>query len=291
MPAPSSGGILQAAAFATAGSWSTGAVPTGTSDNDVMVPGQLNEDVIAGATDYGAVPTDLDVLTIDAGFSRSFCSSGAPLKISAKLLRVYGSSGFFFEGDDDGVTGLPIDDVIINTRSPGTPVELGTASGAHADQDYEDSIIIQQGNVTFKSNMVLDAGCEVYLDGSGATLNVSDGMANPVVLLVVNDGLVNSHGEITTCYLNGGRLIQDTSLLTTIVVGNGAYFAMNHTSCTNIVVMRGGTVDFTMVSRDFKDVTNLTLHKGANAVGQFAQGAFGASPVAVTNLFDFRNDP
>lgn len=290
MAAPGSGGILQAADFSVDGSYSTGAKPAGTSDNDVMIPSQLGVDVVKGAFNYGAVPTDLDVLTVDKGFSRLVATSGTPLQISTKLLRMYGSSGFYFEGDDDGTTAKPIDDVLIDC-APNTPVELGTASGSHADQDYEDTITVRSGNVTLKTNCDLNAACKVFVDGAGATLNISDGMPNPVVSLIVTAGLVKSAGEITTATLLGGTLIQDTSLLTTVFVGPGATFVLNHTACTNIFVFGGGTVDFTQMSRDFKDVALMYLYKGANVIGQFQQGGFTASPVNVTTLFDFRMDP
>lgn len=288
MPAPGSGGKLQAGPWSTAGSWSTGSKPAGTSNNDVIVPGETNADITM-ASDEGGV--DLDILTINPNYARLFGTSVAPIKISAKRIQVFGSAGFYFEGDDDAVSALPIDDVLIDCRNPGTPVELGTAAGSHADQDYQDFIRIMQGTVTFKQNMDLNATCDVILDGSGATLIIASEMPNAVVDLFVNRGTVISDGAITNLHIgNGGIVTQGTAVVATTRIYEGGTFILNHTAATTIEVWRGGTLDLSQVG-DFKDITTLIIHKGAIIIGTFQEGLFGANPVQVTNLEDHRSDP
>jgi len=223
----------------TAGNWG-GALPV---DDDVaLIPQSLNANV-TDTGDQGAI--DLDNLQVHKDFGGLFGTSGSPIHIGADVLKVYGSSGFYFNLDDDGAVDTQVERAWINCQAAGTPVQLGKHGAARAGSDYL-NIFVNRGNVTFTNTVAWAAAAIIKCNGSGARCTFS--ASGPTVpSLIVNAGQVWSNVVLTTLIMGGGIAIQDLAAITTAHIGKGAtldirYGGAGVTVATLIYVGNGGTL-------------------------------------------------
>lgn len=274
-----SAGILNATDWSTAASWSSGSKPV--SNDDAVVPNTLAANVTM-AGDETAV--DLDLLVVHRGFVNTFGTSAAPLKFSADLIKVFGSSGFYFTGTD-----VSTDEIRLQMPTNTTPVELG-----NADTGDFTRIICQRGLITLKANILFSASGMVEVgwmnDAVGDVRVILAAAADTLPNLRMNGGRVMSDAVITLAHICGGTLTQDTVAVTTAYVYSGGILQLNGsgTVATTVVVYDGGTLDLLQTALQ-KTITTLYLFPGAKVL--WDTNDVGATPGlhTITNLFDLRN--
>ncbi len=262
------------------GNWSTGGNWSGTGKpvdaDDVMIPKALGSDVTMSA-DEGDV--DLDLLHVHKFYPGRVGTSGAPIKIAADLIEVFGSSGFYFECDDQGAPNHTTDEVRIATPTPDTPVELGNATGSTLG-DF-DRVGINRGNLTCKASIKWTAAAHLevgFLNNLDSDAHVTLAATGPTLAnLRMNGGRVESNVVITRADVCGGILVQDIAAITTVYVYRGGVLHLNGqgTVATTVVVYDGGTLDLLQTADD-KILTDLTLWPGS--IIKWSPNDVGADP-------------
>jgi len=248
---------LTAAAYTTAGSWAGAALP---SDGDrALIPSTLGVDVIGG--DQGSI--DLALLDVSEGFNYRFCSSATPLKGAADLIRVVGSTGFYYECSLDGGTASKVDDCRIQMPSRDTPFELGSET---ADAGDWDAIEVMRGKGTLKGNIAFGAAAVLrvgYVSSRYDDVNllISAG-ADTLPEYHQLGGLCEAQSVITVGHIHG-RHTQKTAAMTTAYVYPGGVLNYEHTAGTLIVVYPGGTLNFKTNGGTVKAITNVIAWPGA----------------------------
>lgn len=250
------GGLLNATDWSTNGNWSSGTKPA--IGDEAIIP-NTNAANITIAGDETAV--DLDMLYVQRGYTNTFGTSASPLQFSADLIKVLGSSGFYFEGTD-----VTTDEIRLQMPNNNTPVELGNADTG----DFE-RVICNRGLITLKANILFSATGIVEVGWKNDRANdvrviIASG-ADTLPNLRMNGGTVTSDGAITEAHIRAGTLTQDTAAVTTAYVYDGARLELNGngTVATTVVVYGGGTLDLLQTSF-LKTITTLYLFPGANIV-------------------------
>lgn len=281
-----SAGLLNASDWSTAANWSSGSKPI--DDDDAIVPNTLGANVTMSGDETGI---DLDLLKVQRGFTKTFGTSAAPLQFAADLIKVFGSSGFYFECSDTGTPNQTTDEIRLQMPDANTPVELGTDSAATLG-DFA-RIICQRGLITLKGNISFTATAQVEVgymnDPAGDVRLIIASGADTLPNLRMNGGKVKSDGPITTAHVCGGTLTQDTAAVTTAYVYRGGRLELNGsgTVATTVIVYAGGWLDLLKTSFQ-KTITTLYLFPGANVIwDQNLSGSPGLH--TITNPFDMRD--
>jgi len=248
---------LSGAAYTTAANWTGATEPV---DGDrALIPSTLGVDVVGG--DRGSI--DLALLNVSEGFNYRFCSSGTPLKGAADLIRVAGSTGFYFECSLDGATASKVDDCRIQLPSRDTPFELGSET---ADAGDWDAIEVLRGKGTLKGNIMFGAACVLkagYVSSrfDDVNLTISPG-ADTLPELQLLGGACVADNVITLGHIYG-RHTQRTAAMTTGRVYPGGVLDYEHTSSTLIEVYPGGTLNLKTNGGIVKAITTLIEWPGA----------------------------
>lgn len=250
--------------WSTAADWDGAAKPV---DNDVAIIPGTNGNNIVMTGDEGGV--DLDALDVHRLFKNRVGSSATPIAIAADLIKVYGSAGFYFECDHDGLADHFVDECVIQMPTNATPVELGSvAQGGGFDAKWK-QIMLNRGMATLKSNIVYDTGAIVevgYVNrrDSDAKLTIASG-GPTLPNLRVNGGRVENNSVATDAWLTGGTLVQDLAAATSLYIYAGGVCEYNHTSSTLIVVYGGGTLNL-LKNAKVKTITTLWTFPGSKLI-------------------------
>lgn len=247
--------------WSTAGHWDNGKP----ADNDSASIPATNDNRAITMGDEGGV--DVDLLTVHHGFKGTMGTSASPIGVAADLIRVYGSSGFYWENDHDDVAEHTVDKCILQCRNNSVPVELGSKTTVGAGSATWTNVWAKRGHVTIKANLLWTASGLLEVGYVGSPANdvqaILAASEATLPLLRQNGGRVESQVVITAGEIMGGTLVQDTATPVLIHVYSGATLVLNHTAATTIEVHDGGTLDLLQNAR-FKTITTLTLHPKAN---------------------------
>jgi len=270
------GGFCSGAAWGVGANWTDGAaIPVSTSL--AMMPASNNNNITDGGGDANGI--DLALLKTCPNFTGLFGTSGAPIQTAAELVEVYGSGGFYFECDENGVGALDVGRAEIMCPNNSVPVELGScdiAGGGTGGGEY-DYILALRGVITLKANIKFEAAAILEVSSMGSTndvnLTIASG-ADTLPTLHQHSGRVNSAGAITTGYIHhGATCIQDVAQMTTAHVfgtlnmkyGSGA--SPGPTAAVTIYVYPGGILNLHGSDEgdtsQYKTVTNVILFPGA----------------------------
>lgn len=243
------------------GDWSTAANWGGTKPVDgdnALISDVLPNDVTESA-DEGAIDTEL--IDIAAGYGGLFGTAASPIHLGTNILKIYGSSGAYFNLDDGGVLNT-CTQVWINTPTGQVPVVLGQEAGAQAGSTY-DIVKLAQGTLTIAATAKLAAAAALYVDGGGATAILAEN-GPTLPYLAQSTGRVFSNVAITEAYVNGGICTQDKAALVDVYVGPGAALDIRHTGtvATNVHLSRGATLILDG-NTNVKVITNVYAQVGA----------------------------
>lgn len=254
---------LNGADWSTAADWDTASKPV---DDDVaIIPGTNGNNIIM-AGDEGGV--DLDALDVHRLFANLVGTSASPIAIAADLIKVYGSTGFFFECDHDDAADHFVDECVIQPDR-GTPVELGSRAQGGGFDAFWKQIMLNRGQVTLKSNILYDTDGIVEVgyvnrrDSDVMAVIASGGPTLPN--LRINGGRVENNSVATDTWLAGGTLVQDLAAATSLYIYSGGVCEYNHTSSTLVVVYAGGTLDL-LKNADAKTITTLWTFPGSTLI-------------------------
>jgi hypothetical protein len=229
----------------------------------------------------------LNLLEVHPDYRFGVGTSASPIQISALYVKVFGGTGFYMECGDDGGAASITGQTLIQMRTPGAPVELGTESGS-TDGSWG-RVILARGSLTAKANLLWDNSAgELDIVSNEATATLAAG-SDTLVNLFMNAGTCHSDAAITYAYLAGGTLYQDTALATTVHVFDGATYVLNHTAATNVVLHNGATLDL-MQNGVVKTITNLVTYPGCRLLWspEWDNAIAPYGPHRVTNFYDFR---
>lgn len=273
--------------WSTAGHWDNGKA----ADTDTAIIPATNDNIALTMGDEGGV--DLDVLVVHHGFKGTMGVSASPIGVAANLIRLYGSSGFYWENDHDDVAEHTVDKCLVQCRNNSVPVELGSKATVAGGIASWEEVWAKRGNVTIKANLLWNASGLLEVGYVGNRLSdvraalVAGGATLP--LLRQNGGRVESDVIITAGEVMGGTLVQNIATPVLLHVYSGATLVLNHTAATTIHVHDGGMLDLLDNAKE-KTITNLTLHPKANI--RWLQDTTNTPGLhVVTNLYDYRDGP
>lgn len=280
-----SGGQLNATDWSTAGNWSSAAKPV--DNDDAIISNTLAADVTMSADEGGV---DLDLLDVPPLYNFRVGTSAAPIAITSDLIRVYGSSGFYFHCDHNDAATHICDVTLLQCRTPNVPVELGSATTVGAGEAHWDKIVANRCQLTLKANIIwtatgiLQVGFVTNPLGDVRAELAAGGPTLPTLLQ--NGGRVESDVVITLGYICAGTLVQDAATATTLHVLNGATLQLDHTALTTVHVWPGGTLDLMQNSLQ-KTITTAYFYPGSTIVWE-ENTANTPGLHTITNKYDYR---
>jgi hypothetical protein len=247
----------------SSGNWSTAANWSGATkpvdDDSVSIPPGIAYNITMGSDESDV---DLASLEVHRDYTYTFGTTGNPIQCSVSLLRLFGSSGAYFEAGDNGAVAGDVNNAIVQLPTAGTPCELGTESGS-TDGDWN-RLVVDRGNVTCKTNIEWDSSSgELHLNGTGATVTVESGGGTALPVAYVNAGTLHCDSQITSLHIRGGTAYQDTAVIAAVYIYDGGTFVCNVTMpSATVFVMGGGTLDLTQ-DGEFKSLATVVAYPGA----------------------------
>lgn len=269
------GGFCSGAAWGTPANWTDGAaIPVNTSL--AMMPASNTNNITDSGGDANGI--DLALLKTCPNFVGMLGTSAAPIKTAADLVQVYGSGGFYFECDENGVGALKTDRVEIMCPNGNVPVEIGScdvAGGGTGGGNF-DYILALRGLITLKANIKFtNTTAEVEVgsidSGNDARVTIASG-ADTLPILRQHFGLVDSSGAITTAHIGrGATCIQDVAAMGTahvfgeLIMNYGSGASPGPTVATTVYVYPGGVLNMHGDGKtsQYKTITNVILMPGA----------------------------
>lgn len=267
--------------WGTDANWSSLAKPV--NNDDAIIPPELAYNVSMPGDETGV---DLDLLQVHRDYARTFGTSASPIQIASDVLKIFGSTGFYFEGADDGGAGLQIDETLIQMPNANTPVELGTKAGSTSGEWIQ--IRVDRGALTIKANCLFTAAGELVLNSAAASAILTEG-ADTLEHLRVNAGTVLSNITISHARIHGGVVTQDKAVISEAHVFGGGRLVYDHATLSTVIVYNGGTLDL-LQNAVKKTIGHLYLYPGANILwdpDRTGDGGPGGLH-SVSNFHDFR---
>lgn len=194
---------------------------------------------------------DLAVLEVLKGFQHSVGSSGAPIEITATLIKVFGSTGFYFKCIDDGSTVGDVDRIEIELPNASVIAELdGDASSANGEYKH---IVASRGNILIKSAAIFTASTGVvevgYVNNRRGDVNIKIESINTLPLLDINAGRVDCRSTVTDVRIANADYKQDDRAAANVFVFGGGVCEYLWSAGTSIKVFGGGRLDMSKNTR------------------------------------------
>ncbi len=232
--------------WATAGNWAPTGVPADA--DEAYVSAALGANVTMTSTQKAI---DLAILEVVKGYKHSVGSAGAPIEITAALIKVFGSVGFYFKCLDDGATPGDVDRIDIEMLNASMRAELdGDAASSNGEYKH---INLLRGNVLVKAAAIFTASTGLvevgYVDNQLNDVNLKIESVNTLPILDLNGGRTDCRATVTDVRLSNAEYIQDDRAATNVYIKSGGRCEYLWSAGTLIKVFAGGVLDMSKNTR------------------------------------------
>lgn len=194
---------------------------------------------------------DLAVLEVLKGYQHSVGSSGAPIEITAALIKVFGGVGFYLKCIDNGSVAADVNRIELQMLNASIKAELdGDASSLNGEYKH---IVGLRGNILIKSAAIFTASTGVvevgFVENRRNDVNMKIESINTLPLLDINGGRVDCRSTVTSVRVAGATYVQDDRAAANVFMFGGAVCEYLWSAGGVIKVFGGAKLDMSKNTR------------------------------------------